>query len=274
MKLFQSYGLQPEEGEQQIRAGQPSPPRRASSRARPPQPQKYRWFDQWLRAKEHGGSRRLVERTIGLLEHIETHTKARKRTRRATDLAAQHLRIEAIVCNLAYAVLEPPPTGKIATKLGNGTKGRTRYESEVLGKMMRPTVLMLEGLDILVLTHAEAIRGEVSSIAPTPWFRRKVKEFGVTKEDFTRDAVEEVIVLTRAVKEATDWASGSKPRKFREPIDYIETDETRKLRDGMHRLNGFLAGLTSPSSMTDLSLGSSSLRQDLKAALCDPRRPA
>lgn len=206
------------------------------------EPEKHRWFDQWLRAKSEGGLRRIVENTIRFLEHHESHTKARARARRPDDEATHRLRVEAIVCNLAYAVLEPPPTGKIATKLGNGRKGRTRYESDVLGKMMRPTVLMLEDVNFLAVHHAKAIRGEVSSIVPTPWFRNKVEEFGVTKEDFTRDGAEEVIVLTRTVKEEAHWSSKVQPRKFRDKVDYIETDETRKLRDGMRCLNRFLEG--------------------------------
>jgi len=214
---------------------------KTSKRSRLPEPEKHRWFDGWLRAKEAGGLRRLVERTIQLLEHHEEHTKARDRARRPDDQKAHLLRIEAIVCNLTYAVLEPPPTGKIATKLGNGNKGLTRYESKVLGKMMRPTVLMLECLDILAVHKPKAIRGEVYSIVPTAWFRDRVQEFGITKDDFTRDAAEEVLILRRSVKEDTDWASGSAPRKTREPINYTETGETRKLRDGMRCLNGFLA---------------------------------
>jgi hypothetical protein len=221
-----------------IRKGTPN---KTSKRSRLPEPEKHRWFDGWLRAREDGGLRRLVENTIRFLDHHEEHTKARTRARRATDQAAQHLRIEAIVCNLAYAVLEPPPTGKVATKLGNGNKGRTRYDSEVLGKMMRPTVQMLEAVNILAILHAKAIRGEVSSIVPTEWFKEKVQEFGITKDDFTRDAAEELVFLTRTVKEDAHWSSKVEPRKFKEWIDYTDTEESRKLRDRMRRLNGFLA---------------------------------
>jgi hypothetical protein len=208
---------------------------------KPPKPEKHRWFDGWLRAKEDGGLRHLVERTIQLFEHHEEHTKARDRARRPDDQKAHLLRIEAIVCNLAYAVLEPPPTGKIATKLGNGSKGRTRYDSDVLGKMMRPTVQMLDEVHILAIHRAKAIRGEVYSILPTAWFREKVQEFGITKDDFTRDVAEELVILTRTVKMDAHWSSKVEPRKFKEWIDYTETEETRKLRDGMRRLNGFLA---------------------------------
>jgi hypothetical protein len=233
---------QQEERAARARSGKTATPSLAPKQPKPPEPKKHRWFDGWLRGKEDGGLRRLVENTTRFLDHHEEHTQTRKRGGRATDLSAHRLRVEAIVCNLAYAVLEPPPTGKIATKLGNGNTGRTRYDSEVLGNMMRPTVQMLEAVNILAIHHAEAIRGEVSSIIPTARFREKVQEFGITKDDFTRDAAEEVLILRRSVKKDTHWASGSAPRKTREPINYTETEETRKVRDGMRHQNGFLGG--------------------------------
>jgi hypothetical protein len=197
----------------------------------PPKPERHRWFDPWMIAKGRA-AKALVQATHGLIQHYEKHISARTRRRRPIDEALHRKRVEAFICNLARAVLMPPPTGRIAIKLGNGRKGRSRYESPIMGKPLPPLIDMLEDLDFLD-KRWPMIRGEVSSVAPSPWFAQKVAEFGVQLSDFGRDDDEEVIRLTRK----TRWRDGS---SHREEIDYADTCATYADREAIRALNAFL----------------------------------
>jgi hypothetical protein len=81
-------------------------------------PQKHEWFDGWMVARGEG-LKRLVERTAAYLDHHEQHTEARVRAGKPADEAAHRKRIEAVICHLAHTVLLPPPTGRVAVKLGH-----------------------------------------------------------------------------------------------------------------------------------------------------------
>ena len=149
-------------------------------------------------------------------------------------------RIEAVVCNLAHAVLMPPVTGRIALKLGNQRKGRSRYDSPLLGKTLSPLISRLWDLDFLDLNRS-ILRGEVSSIAPSPWFSAKVAEFGVALSDFGRDEAEEVIILTRNTREPINGSGTGSRKVHREPVDYSDTPQTYGWREDLRGLNDFLA---------------------------------
>src|SRR5689334_6607727 len=85
-------------------------------RRKKPEPQRHQWFDQWRIAKP-GPLKTLVDSTAALVDHHERHTGTRKLARREQDHQHHIQRIEAIVCNLAHAVLLPPPGGRIAVPL-------------------------------------------------------------------------------------------------------------------------------------------------------------
>ena len=195
-------------------------------------PQRYQWFDQWLVAKP-GPLKELVDATVSFVDHHERHTGARKRARRERDHKRHVQRIETIVCNLAHAVLLPPPEGRIAVPLGHGGKGRSRYDSSVVGKLLSPTLSLLWELDFLDVRRPGVVRGEVSSIGVSDWFARKVQEAGVSLADFNRREDEEIIILSRHTR-------GSNRTARRDPIDYADTPETRKYRDDLKNLNAFL----------------------------------
>jgi hypothetical protein len=205
-----------------------------------PEPQRHQWFDAWLVAKGDG-LKALVDATVAFLDHHETHTRPRTRARKPLDEAHHLKRVEVVVCNLAHAVLMPPPTGRIAVQLGNRRKGRSRYDSPVLGKPLSPLIWMLEEADFLHLNYS-TLRGEVSSVAPSSWFVGKVTEHGVQLSDFGRDEAEEVVVLTRNTREMLPWWSQQGTRKLsRERIDYTDTPETNTYREAVRHLNAFLA---------------------------------
>lgn len=215
-----------------IQAITPDHTSRAARRRKPQEPQRYQWFDQYLIAKP-GPLKVLVENTVRFLDHHERHTGARKRARREQDHQHHLQRIEAIVCNLAHAVLLPPPGGRVAVPLGHGGKGRSRYDSPVAGKLLSPTLSLLWDLDFLDVRSPSVVRGEVSSIRVSDWFAGKVLEAGVSLADFDRRKDEEVIILSRHTR-------GSNRTAHRNPIDYADTPETRKYRDDLRSLNAFL----------------------------------
>jgi hypothetical protein len=214
----------------------------ASRKAKRRPPERHQWFDPWKVAKGDN-LKTLVDRTVASVRHHEAHTKARARDRRAVDENHHVRRIEAVACNLAHAVLLPPPTGRIATKLGKITRPRSRYDSPLLGKPFSPLIATLEEIEFLNVYAPSAIRGEVSSIAPTRWFEGKVREAGVQLSDFGRDETEEVVLLTRNSREETPWWEETGSRKvYREPIDYSDTPQTQSYRDAIRHLNRFLSG--------------------------------
>ncbi len=149
-----------------------------------PRPIKHRWLDQWL-AADGEPLRKLVEATRGFLEHDEQYEKTRQRKRRSLDETHYRDSVEVIVANAALAVIDPPESGRIAVTASQGVKGRTRYDNPALGsKPLRSLLYRLDRLEFLEFQMPKAIRGERSSFAPTDWFKDKVKEFGVSMDDF------------------------------------------------------------------------------------------
>lgn len=221
---------------------QPSmvPGRKKRKKPRKPVPQRHRWFDQWLVTKGEP-LRQLVVDAVAAVALAEERSKARQRARRPLDQAHHLARIETVVANLAYSVLNPPQTGRLAVNTRHGERGRTRYENPALGKPFGPLLDTMQQLKLLRLKRARVIRGEMQSLVPTTTFRRSVIERGVTLADFGRREAEEVILLHRNVREQGDWTKQSERKLTREPINYVDDKDTRSLRTAMRRLNVFLA---------------------------------
>ena len=70
-------------------------------------------------------------------------------------------------------------------------------------------------MGLLDFSLPKAMRGEVSSIAPTPAFAGRVHELGITLGDFGRDEREEVLVLTRN--------AGTRAAPIRDRVEYEDT---------------------------------------------------
>jgi hypothetical protein len=88
-------------------------------------------------------------------------------------------------------------------------------------------------MGLLDVSLPKAMRGEVSSIAPTPAFETRVRELGITLGDFGRDEREEVLVLTRN--------AGTRAAPIRDRIEYKDTPETNALRNEVRKIDAFLA---------------------------------
>jgi len=94
-----------------------------------PKPVQHRWFDPWLIARSEPLKQlvREIGQDVGSREQ-------RGRSRRLDDERNHHRMIEGVVCNLAYAILNPSPTGWLAVNTRNGREGKTRYDNRAFGK--------------------------------------------------------------------------------------------------------------------------------------------
>ena len=99
---------------------------------------------------------------------------------------------------------------------------------------------MLDGLGFLDLRLIPVPRGEVSSIAPTPWFARKVVEAGVKLSDFGRDATRRWS-CSRATRARS--RPGGRKGRHAELTASLSTTPTlpRPYRDAIRHLNRFLS---------------------------------
>ena len=91
-------------------------------------------------------------------------------------------------------------------------------------------------------------------MAPTERLVEMVREAGITKKDFGRQANEEVILLSRKRKIGDWWDM----RIERDWIDYTDTPETNAMRDAIRRINGMVwSRRLSPSRTTAANLSMS-----------------
>lgn len=227
-------------------------------------PVRHRWLDAWQGAATPR-LRRLVEEAGSLVTQYERATEARQRQRRPVDQLHHLTAIEVTVCNLAYAVLMPPETGRIALLTGNGCRGFTRYESRAFGKPFRDLLHALRSIGWLSWEHGgrDGRMGVASSIAPTAAFSARVNKAGIGLTDFGRVEGEEVILFSRKVD------TGANDQTRREMVEYPETASTRAHRDTMRSLNAFQA--KADVSFLDDGLGPVDLQNRVQRRyfLCD-----
>lgn len=190
-------------------------------------------MDQWLVAKGEP-LRGLVADLTAFLERYEADNFPRVRRRKSPDQTNFEAIIHVIVANLAYAVLFPSATGRLAINAGNRTTALTRFDNRALGKQFMPVVRLMENAGLLNLHYPQttpAKRGEKASIAPSQLAER-MEGCGITAADFGRHPKEEVVILTRL--------SGTRADPKRERVDYKDTDQTNAIRDEVRRINAFL----------------------------------
>jgi hypothetical protein len=146
--------------------------------------------------------------------------------------------VEGVVCNLAYAILNPSPTGWLAVNTRNEARGKTRYDNRAFGKTYRTLLDLLAKEDLLERQIPGAIRGEVSSIRPTGRFADIVRPMGINFADFAPDPNKEVIVLSRVTR--TYSAETRRTRKSKRLLDYADTPVSFAYRIAVQELNAFL----------------------------------
>ena len=192
-----------------------------------------RWFDQWVTAKGEP-LKQFVLSMMGKLVAYERATKTRKRQRKPKDKLRYETCVEVLVCNLAYAVLNPPESGHIAIRRGKRVK-QTRYDNRMLSPKVITLVLnQLAQMQIIKQQVGSSTTG-VSTMAPTDWFARRTQEKEVSFADFGRNAEEEVVILSAKSKTVTE--TGLEKRS--EVVDYKDCEEADKSRDEVRALNRF-----------------------------------
>lgn len=110
----------------------------SSGRTKPPKPVQHRWFDQWLIARGEP-LKQLVQKVT---EFVETRQQ-RKRARRPDDQSNHRRAVEGVVCNLAYAILNPPPTGWLDARTYCGSRGWRQARRLRLARFPRRTWIRL-----------------------------------------------------------------------------------------------------------------------------------
>lgn len=212
-----------------------------------------RWLDQW-RVAQGEPMRALVDLIQGALASFELRDReedrpgARKRGRKRGDAGRFEAMVAVIIVELAYAVLNPPASGRIAVTLGHGggpSAGRGRYDNPAFGEGLGPLLARLEGVD--VLTMQRGARGvSATTIAPSKWFASMVEGFGARLADFGRHDAEELIILNRNARDHSPHKRGVACKQSdagvrHERIDYQDTKETRRFREEVRSVNAFLA---------------------------------
>ncbi|MCK1745914.1 hypothetical protein IVA80_35415 [Bradyrhizobium sp. 139] len=197
-----------------------------------PRPTKHQWFDPWLIARGEP-LKHLVRQVTALAQSQEQRQRARR-----PDDQRNHLRIiEGVVCNLAYAVISPPPTGWLAINTRNGERGKGRYDNRAFGTTYRNLLALLEANGLMQRQISNAIRGEVSSIKPTRRFADMVAA-DITFAHFARDPAQELLLLARVTrKQSPESRKWTKTKKLE---DYADTPVTLSYRAAVRDLNAFL----------------------------------
>lgn len=198
---------------------------------KPPKPVQHRWFDRWLIARGEP-----LKQFVGEITQIVRSREQRERARRPDDEKNHRRIVEGVVCNLAYAVLNPPPTGWLAVNSRNEAK--TRYDNRAFGKTYRTLLELLANEGLLERQISKAIRGEVSSIKPTERFAGLVRPTDINFGDFARDPVQEVIILSRVTRTYSEETHRCSKRK--KIVDYVDTATSNGYRSAVQELNAFL----------------------------------
>jgi hypothetical protein len=200
---------------------------------KPPKPVQHRWFDQWLIARGEP----LKQLVTDILQVVESREQ-RVRARRPDDQNNHQRMTEGVVCNLAYAILSPSPTGWLAVNSRNGAKGKNRYDNRAFGKPYRELLDLLAEEGLLERKISGAIRGEVSSIRPTQRFADLAEPLALKLADFASDPSGEVILLSRVARICS--AETRRTSKRKKLIDYDDTPISQAYRVAVQELNAFL----------------------------------
>jgi hypothetical protein len=192
-----------------------------------PRPRDEPFLDRWLTGKG-----RLEALAHVALATIEDTVLPRRRGRKSQDLVRHEDLVSTVVANLAYLIVSGHRPQRIAVPLANAKAKLTRYDRPGFG-LLSDTLQDLHGAGFLDLKKPTE-PGRVSTIAPTRWLRRIVRDAKVTFGDFERVKGEEVIRLSRS---EWDYPAG---KKLRELIDYSDTATTRRYRADMRRINSYL----------------------------------
>lgn len=190
------------------------------------------FLDPWRTARSTP-SQALAQMVYRLVADHEAQHSPRAKARRPDDQVRWEEMVEAVVCSLALAVLQPPPTGCLVLPRGRHGDLPARYRRPTQGKPLCRLQDHLQALGLAVVVKGKR-QGEVATtIAPTALFADLVMASGVRVEDFGRRLDRELVVLR-----ASNRKGGRLEKRL---VDYQDTEETHALRAEVARFNAQLA---------------------------------
>jgi hypothetical protein len=212
-----------------------------------------RWFDLWLTI-EGEALHDVAEPLFVKLDAQAAAATHYKRGATKRELLKERARI--VIANLAYAVLKPPPTKRLAVSLMHGMK--TRYDNGLLrGEHLREIIAGLKALGVVDVRTGgwggPVQAGTVTTIAPSPEFASEIEAHGVVAEDFVRAPGQEVLLLKRADPANLTIADNDEEvadtpipfsiasRKEGRWVVYSDCPVSLALRDQVMRLGAFMA---------------------------------
>lgn len=184
----------------------------------------------------HPFVRTVAENVAG---YYETFWRPRQRKAKARDKAALAANVLTIFANLARATVESREEGAtpaVGVSLRAAKQKRTRYTPEGVSGLPRAVETLSEHKAGFTL-HKSGQKGIASAMVPDDAFRDELLRFRIKPEHFEDrpDASRETIWLTKIIDR--DYVTGVVDRDL---IDYADTDETRRLRAEMARINDAL----------------------------------
>lgn len=199
--------------------------------------QRDRPFLPW-RVARTGGAKALVRGSIAAVEEYETQQGLRKRRRRQRDREVFEATIEALVCDLVHRALDDPEAWLSVpfSKRLLGQQGR--YGSSVMGEHLPDLVRRLAGLqkpllELRVGDHFDFDGPRQTTIRAADQLLSGIDALALDYADFARSKAEELIVL----KDSREGYFGRN-----KPIQYEDTETTRRYREEMRLINEWIAG--------------------------------
>ncbi|MCA3564293.1 MAG: hypothetical protein IOC90_09990 [Methylocystis sp.] len=165
-----------------------------------------------------------------LMGHYESHAPARQRKMKEADRENLRAILTTILANLALAIAEgvDPPT--IGVSLKAAKRKLTRYDRG--GFTGLPRVLDFVGsAGGLLSLERSSRKGTASAITASPDFKLHLARLKFRPDHFAVVEGRETIWLSRLTR---DYISGTESREM---IDYRDTDETKRFRSEMTRIN-------------------------------------
>lgn len=192
----------------------------------------------------------IVRDVSGQLQSFERLHGLRRRARKPVDQRIFETTVVAVVCDLAHRYLMDPE-GQVAVSLSHKILGKkSRYRSPALGSKL-PEIL--ENLATREMAFLELTKGgrswtvdfddgdgmeAVGKVVSSPSVMRagprlvsRLRDQGITLDDIRRCEDEEVIVLKARKEDHRD-----KGRY----LDYDDTPETRRMREEVLEINGWI----------------------------------
>lgn len=180
----------------------------------------------------------LVADVLNQVQAYEKRFNTRTRARKPLDQQAFERQIEAIVSDLVHREVTAPGGG-LAISFSKRVLGSSdRYRPKVLSKTLPDVIRIMEKPEMafveLEIGYSNAFDHTLNrqtAIRAGKRLRTRIAEHELTTADFGLDKTEEIIVLKSSKEDHFDKGAWSQ---------YLDTAQTRALRDDLGRINEWL----------------------------------